>query len=332
MKYKNLFKPMKIGNVEIKNRYFMAPMGGTGQCGPQGEFSEKAIEYYVERAKGGVGAIFTGVTFSDTKIDPIPAGKNVNANVSPTKFMETATPMCERIHAHGAKVFIQISLGTGRNGLQSSPSELPYTFNPAVTCRALTKEEIKLKIEQEAAAALTAKQAGFDGVELHAIHEGYLLDQFAMEFMNRRTDEYGGSLRNRLRIATESIAAIKEKCGADYPVTVRLGMKTYIKGFNQASLDGSGEVGRTLEEGMEICKILEEAGVDAISVDAGVYDSFYWVHPPMYQPKGLNMEAGAAAKKACTIPVIVAGRMEEAEMAEEALEKGWPTELQSAGR
>lgn len=153
-----------------------------------------------------------------------------------------------------------------------------------------------------------------------------------MEFMNRRTDEYGGSLRNRLRIATESIAAIKEKCGADYPVTVRLGMKTYIKGFNQASLDGSGEVGRTLEEGMEICKILEEAGVDAISVDAGVYDSFYWVHPPMYQPKGLNMEAGAAAKKACTIPVIVAGRMEEAEMAEEALEKGWPTELQSAGR
>ena len=321
-KYHHSFQPITIGKVEVKNRYFMAPMGGVGQSGPQCEFSERAAVYYIERARGGVGAIFTGVAFSDVKIDPIIPGKNVNPLYAPSKFMETATPMCERVHAYGSKIFMQLSLGTGRNGGLATASEAPAFWDPQTTCRALSVDEIKLKIDQEAQAALIAKNSGFDGVEVHAIHEGYLLDQFAMSYMNKREDEYGGSLENRMRFAIETCRAIKDACGQDFPVTVRLGLKTYIKGFNQASYDGEGEVGRSLEEGLTIAKLLADNGVDALSVDTGVYDSFYYVHPPMYQPKGLNLELAAKAKEVVRIPILTAGRIDEPEIAEEAIKNG----------
>ncbi len=311
---------MKIGKVEIKNRYFMAPMGGVGQAGSQCEFSKEAADYYAARARGGVGCIFTGVAFTDTKVDPVTPGKNVNPNYAPEKFLETATPMCERVHTSGAKIFMQLSVGPGRNGAITAPSEIPFFWNPGVKCRALTAEEIKLKVQQEAAAAQIAQRAGFDGVEIHAMHEGYLLDQFAMSYMNHRTDEYGGSLENRLRFAVEACQAIKAACGQNFPVGMRLGLKTYIKGFNQASLDGSGEVGRTLEEGIEIAKHLAANGFDVLSVDSGTYDSFYYVHPPMYQPKGLNLDLAKKCHEAVNIPVIVAGRLDEPELGEQALQ------------
>lgn len=326
MKYPNLFSPLKIGGCEIKNRYFMAPMGGIGQAGPQCEFTQEAIDYYVERAKGGIGAIFTGVTFTDVEVDKdfLVPGKNVFPLYNPVKFKETASILTERLHAYDCKIFIQLSMGTGRNGCRRAPSEIPMYWAPNVMCQAYTKEEIKLKIQKTIEAAVLCKQAGFDGVEVHAMHEGYLLDQFAMSFTNHRTDEYGGSLENRLRAAVEICQGIKEKCGDDYPVTMRLGMKTYMKGFNKASLDGEGEVGRTIEEGQEICRILEEVGYDAISVDAGTYDSFYWVHPPMYHPKAVNWNLGKAAKEAVNkIPIILAGRIDEPELGEQTIVDGY---------
>lgn len=322
MKYQRLFEPMQIGKITVKNRYAMAPMGGAGQAGLYGEFSADAVEYYAERARGGVGLIFTGVSLPDTTVDVIPPGVVVCNRFSPGVFVQSASRLTEQIHAYGAKVFMQLSMGMGRNGGGVSPSDLPFFKDPSVICREITAEEIKTKIAAIIEGAAIAKATGFDGVEVHAMHEGYLLDQFAMSFMNKRTDEYGGSLENRIRPAVEILQGIKHVCGADFPVSMRLGLKTYIKGFNQASLDGEGEVGRTLEEGIEISKLLEKAGYDLLSVDSGTYDSYYWVHPPMYQPKGLNLSLSEACKKAVSIPVITAGRMDDPDMCLNAVETG----------
>lgn len=317
--YPNLFKPMQIGKLTVKNRIAMGPMGGAGQVGKDGEFNQRSIDYYAERAKGGTGLIFTGVAQTDLEIDTV---GGVNPNKNPAVFLNTGAVLTERVHTYGCKIIMQLSMGVGRNGALTGPSENPLFWNPQVKTRELTIEEIKKKIKYVVQGAVIAKNAGFDGVEVHAMHEGYLIDQFAMSYMNRRTDEYGGSLENRLRPATEIVQGIKAACGQDFPVTIRLGLKTYIKGFNQPSLRGEGEAGRTLEEGVEIAKALEAAGYDAISVDSGIYDSFYYVHPPMYQPKGFNLDLAAQAKKVVNIPILTAGRMDEPDICEEAIASG----------
>ena len=148
------------------------------------------------------------------------------------------------------------------------------------------------------------KSAGVAGVDFHALHWGYLLDCFAMAITNKREDEYGGALENRLRIVKETIDGIHQECGADYPVTMRLGLKSYIKALNKASLDGSDEAGRTLEEGIRIAKLLEEMGFAALSVDVGIYDSFYHACPPSYMPKGHALKLYAECKKAVSIPSL----------------------------
>lgn len=316
--YPNLFKPLKIGSMTIKNRLIVGPMGGYNFAGPKGEFSERSAEYFVERARGGFGLIFTGVTICDLEVDPYLDGY-LSPMYNKKAFIASAIPMIDRIHSYGSKIIIQITLGDGRNGARTAPSDLPLYWDPGVTCRALTREEIKHKINAVIEAAAVSKQAGFDGVEVHAMHEGYLIDEFATAFTNYRTDEYGGSLENRIRPATEIIEGIKRLNGADYPVTIRLGAKSYMKGFNQPSLDGSGEVGRTLEEGIEIARLLEKAGYDALSIDSGNYDSFYYVHPPMYQPKGFNLPLCEEIKKEVRIPVLAAGRIDEPELAEKAI-------------
>ena len=154
------------------------------------------------------------------------------------------------------------------------------------------------------------------------MHWGYLLDQMAMAFYNRRTDEYGGSLENRLRCAKEIVEGIHEKCGRDFPVGMRLGLKTYIKDYDKATLTGEEEVGRTLEEGIEISKLLEQYGYDFLDVDTGTYDSFYYACPPMYNPQGFMIPLAAAAKKAVSIPILAGGRMQNYDLAAEAVAKG----------
>ena len=140
--------------------------------------------------------------------------------------------------------------------------------------------------------------------------------------MNHRTDEYGGSLENRLRAAKEILEGIKQECGSDFPVSMRLGLKTFVKGFEQASLTGEEEIGRTLEEGIEIAKLLESYGYDCLNVDTGIYDSFYYACPPMYMPKGYLVELAAKAKEAVNIPILAGGRMNEADIAEKAIRDG----------
>ena len=199
--------------------------------------------------------------------------------------------------------------------------------------RGITKDEIQQYVKNFAQAAYLVQQAGGDGVEIHAVHEGYLLDQFAIGFYNRRTDEYGGSLENRLRFPREIVEAIKEKCGKDFPVSVRYSVRSYVKDFNRGALPGEEfeEMGRDLEEGVTVAKLLEEYGFDMLNCDNGSYDSWFWAHPPVYMPKACNLKDVAEVKKAVHIPVVCAGRFDDPELAEKAIADG-QIDLMGMGR
>ena len=339
-KYQNLFEPIKIGKLEIKNRFVMAPMGPGGLCDADGTYNERGVEYYVERAKGGTGLIMTGVTMVENDIEKCALPSMPCPTLNPLNFVKTGKLMTERIHAHGAKIFLQLSAGFGRVSIPSivgktavAPSPIPHRWIDGVTCRELTIEEIKIYVRKFAESAAIAKKAGFDGVEIHAVHEGYLLDQFAISFFNNRTDEYGGSLENRLRFAIEIVQAIKAECGQDFPVSLRYSIKSFIKDWRQGGLPGEEfeEKGRDIEEGIEAAKILEAAGYDAFNGDVGSYDSWYWAHPPMYQEKGLYLPYNEILKKILKVPVITAGRMEDPELASDAVSQG-RTDMIALGR
>lgn len=328
-KYSNLFEPIKIGTLKIKNRFAMAPMGPGGLCSEDGSFNEQGIEYYVKRAKGGTGLIITGVTYVENEIEKCAMPSMPCPTINPTNFVKMAKVMTERVHAYDSKIFLQLTAGFGRVSIPGivgditpiAPSEIPHKWIEGLTCRSLTIEEIKKYIDKFAESALIAKESGFDGVEIHAVHEGYLLDQFAISFFNHRTDEYGGSLENRLRFATEIVKTIKEKCGKNFPVSLRYSVKSYIKGYNDGALPGEEfiEVGRDLEEGLLAAKLLEEAGYDAFNADAGTYDSWYWNHPPMYFEKGMYLDLNKELKKVVNVPVITAGRMDNPDLASSAI-------------
>ncbi len=319
-KYPNLNKPLKIGSVTIKNRFVMAPMDtGPTFLGPDGEFNENGIDYFVRRAQGGFALLYSGGQQIDDVVDHNP--KTILKN--PGAYITAGQELNARISAYGAKMFLQLCFGLGRNipGMHA-PSELPVWLNPNMTSPALTKEQIQTKIDLFVQSAVVAKQAGFAGVDVHALHWGHLLDQFAMSITNRRTDEYGGSLENRLRVTREIVERVKAECGKDFPVTIRLSLRQFMKGFDQGSYTGEEEVGRTLEESVEIAKLLEQYGYDALSVDSGNLDAYYYACPPSYLKSGYMLEFVDAVKKAVSIPVLVGSRMDVPELAEQAIADG----------
>ena len=321
-KYDILNTPYKICNVEIKNRFLVIPMTMGGlSYDEEGGFSDNLINYFALRAKGGFGLIIPGAAATDYHVDPYSAlGPNVNTN---KHWQERAKVLVDTVHANGAKIFCQLTMGLGRNypGLPG-PSENPVWRNPDVKSPELTTEQMKQKIADMIEGAVVAKECGYDGVEMHAMHWGYLLDQIGMAFYNRRTDEYGGSLENRLRAAKELVEGIHAACGDDFPVGMRLGLKTYIKDYDKATLTGEEEVGRTLEEGVEIAKLLESYGYNFLDVDTGTYDSFYYACPPMYNPQGFMIPLAAAAKKEVSIPILAGGRMQDYDLAAAAVKAG----------
>ena len=335
-KYEALFTPWKVGNVEIKNRIVMCPMGGTSLfgwfeltgCG----FDKEAAKLFLERAQNNVGLIIPGIApLRDTFW-----GKWLWQN--PKMFEELKDFMVE-IHKTGAKLFIQLTAGMGRSWAitelvgplhknkftralikpvldtsheLASPSPQPARWAPDIECPEMTKHQIHEIIEAFAKTAKLCKDAGVDGVEVHAVHEGYLLDQFAIEFFNKRTDEYGGSFENRYRFAAEVVKAIKESCGDDFPVSLRYSVESKLKGFAEGLVpgDNSPEMGRNMEESERAAKYLQDAGYDMLNADNGTYDSWYWSHPPMYMPQNCNLEDVAHIKNFVDIPVVCAGRME----------------------
>ena len=335
-KYEALFTPWKIGNVEIKNRIVMCPMGGTSLfgwfeltgCG----FDKEAAKLFLERAKNNVGLIIPGIApLRDTFW-----GKWLWQN---PKMFEELKVFMDEIHKTGAKLFIQLTAGMGRSWAiteligplhknkftrailkpiidtsheLASPSEQPARWAPDIICPEMTVEQIHEIIEAFAKTAKLCKDAGVDGVEVHAVHEGYLLDQFAIEFFNKRTDDYGGSFENRYRFAKEIVEAIKGACGNDFPVSLRYSVESKMKGFREGAVPGEEytEVGRNMEESERAAKYLQDAGYDMLNADNGTYDSWYWAHPPMYMPENCNLDDVAHIKKFVDIPVVCAGRMD----------------------
>lgn len=315
--YSNLSKPIRIGEVTIKNRMFMAPMDtGFGNT-PDGIFTPEGVEYFVRRAHGGFGLLFSGGTNVDGTVDGTPCILD-----NPQKFVSVGRELNDRLRAYGTKMFMQLTLNIGRNAGLKSPSELPVWQNPSVTTEALTLEEIHTKIREMGEAARLVKQAGYAGIDIHALHWGHLIDSFALAYMNHREDEYGGTLENRLRICKDIIEAIKENCGKDFPVTMRMALKSYMKDFDKASFDGSEEVGRTLEEAIEIAKLLESYGYDGLSTDVGTLDAFYYAMPPAYVPAGSSLELAAEVKKHVSIPILCGSRFADPDIAEQAIAEG----------
>ena len=330
--YQKFFEPMKIGKLEVKNKFFMAPMGTLTETDESYCYTPAAVEYYVQRAKGGVGMIITGANWVDNEIEQHAPCLFPSPTVEPHKWTKQAKEMTDRCHAYDTTMILQLTAGLGRSALPAmvkpdnfiAPSATTNRWAPDLSCRALTTEEIEQLVKKFGMAALTAKNAGFDGVEVHAIHEGYLLDCFTMSLFNQRTDQYGGSLENRLRFATEIVQEIKQSCGQDFPVIMRFSIKSYIKALRQGAVPGEEfeELGRDVDEALKIIKLLEEAGVDCLDADAGTYDSWYWAHPPMYFDKGMYLPLAAQIKDTASIPVITAGRMDNPEMALKALNDG----------
>ena len=331
MKYQTLFTPIQIGKLTLKNRFAMAPMGPLGLGDSEGGWNQRGIDYYTRRAQGGTGLIITGVTFSDCEVETQSMPNCPNSTYNPVHFVRTSREMTERVHAYGAKIFLQMSGGFGRVTIPTNlgefppvaPSPIPHRWLDK-TCRELTRDEIHKIIESFGKGAFNAKRAGFDGVEVHAVHEGYLIDQFAISFFNHRTDEYGGSLENRLRFAKEIREEIAKTCGWDFPVAVRFSPKSMLKDWRKGALPNEEfeEKGRDLEEGLQTAKLLEAYGYDALDVDVGCYDAWWWNHPPMYMEKGPYRKYAKLVKEIVKVPVFMAGRMDTPEMAESCVKDG----------
>ena len=299
----------KIGRLTLKNRMIMAPMGIHN-----GDYTEDTVAFYRARIEGGASMILcnTMVTgaFEDTSASMLLTEENVDA------FHE----ICEIAHAHGCKVCPQLMSGCGRvggpapqYGVPVSASACEWMHAPGVPCHELTLEEIMVILDGFRATARLAVGAGADGIEIHA-YGGYLTDQFLTACWNTRTDEYGGSLDGRMKFLLDMVRIAKEEGGEDFPVIVKY----------SASHDLPAEYGfRTIEEGIEIGRRLEAAGVDALHIDAGCYEKWYDAMPPVYfQEMTPQIEVAKAVREAVSIPVITHGRLGDVEKAEAALRQG----------
>lgn len=314
-----LFEAGRIGNLRVKNRIVMAPMGAGALTNPDGSISERARDYYVERAKGGVGLIITGMATVENKIDSVMVGSwSTDLRADAPRFMSGLSELVEAVHDYGTKIAIQLTAGVGRvawpyllkERQPVAPSAVPCFYDPKLTARELKVEEIQKIIEAFGyAAAEIVTPAEFDAIELHG-HEGYLFDQFMTSLWNKRTDKYGGDLDGRLNFSLEVIQRIKDEVGKRIPIIYRYGITHYLDG------------GRDVGESLEIAKFLEKGGVDAIHADAGCYETWYWAHPPVYQPMGCMVEMAETVKKVAGIPVIAVGKLGDPELAERTLQQG----------
>ena len=329
MKYPNLFESISIGNVTIKNRFFMSPMFPFGMSDGSGMTTRQYSDYYVERARGGAGLIITGLCKADNSSEIM---RPVFACVKdPMQYLQTTSPMVERIHAFGTKIFLQISAGWGRalwpafaEQLVGVDEGITNRHDPSISQRQITTEEVERIIQGFAKTAKVAQMCGFDGVEVHAVHEGYLLDQFGTEYFNHRTDKYGGSFENRYRFAVEVVQVIKKVCGKDFPVSVRYSPKHFMRAERCGALEGEDfkEMGRDMEEGIKAAKYLVDNGYDALNIDVGCYDSHYWNHPTVYSKDGLYVPYASIIKQHVDVPILCAGRMDDPDLASRAVAEG----------
>ncbi|MBU3182872.1 NAD(P)/FAD-dependent oxidoreductase [Clostridium psychrophilum] len=301
-----LFEKTNIGRMKLKNRIVMAPMGTTADV--DGGYNERSINYFVERAKGGVGLIITGANIVSTKYEDRPCNQLDNFHQ-----VDRLGLLADKVHQYGAKLCVQITPGLGRM-VFTDPFTAPYSASavksfwfPDLICKELSVGDIHFLVEKMGYSASLAKAAGADAVELHA-YGGYLIDQFHSRQWNIRTDEYGGNLEARMKFTKEIIAEVKKNCGDDFPVLVKYTPYHGVEG------------GRELAEGLDMAKILEKAGATAIHVDVGCYEAWYKAISTVYEEEGHQIPIFEAVKKVVTIPVIGQGKLFNPELAEAVLE------------
>lgn len=309
--YSVLWRPIDINKCRIRNRISMSGMGTFTPTTVDQVETESGLRYYEERAKGGIGLIHTGAYFIDEKC----AQGGRTLDFSSDKSIPSGTQLTERVHRWGAKIFAQLSCGTGRNGMPQigervpiSSSENPSFYNPSMICRALTVDEIHEMMEHWKVAAQNAVFMGFDGIQIHA-HAGYLMDQFMSEIWNHRKDQYGGSFENRCRFAMETVDAIRSVVGPDFPITYRI------------SLDHRFPGGRTIEESMKILDVLDKCGIDAFDIDAACYETMDYIFPTRYTGEACMAYVCEEARKHLTHPIINTGN-HSMESAVELIESG----------
>ena len=341
-KYAPLFTPFKIGNVEIKNRIVQCSMGGTSLFGwlEPCHFDKEAAYFLLQRAQKGVGLVLPGMQCVRDTMGRRWLYQNKRM------FKQLKEYMVE-YHKTGAKLFIQLAAGMGRsmavtdwmvflnkhpvlNKIASPIVDISYTCASAsatpnrwqedLLSRPLTVKEIQEMVEAFGKTAKMLRDAGVDGVEIHAVHEGYLLDQFTMENWNWREDEYGGSFENRFRFPVEIVQCIKRYAGDDFPVSLRYSVVSKTKGWGKGAMPYETdfeEWGRDMAESEKAIKYLGDAGYDFFNCDNGTYDAWYWAHPPQYMPDNCNLADVEHIRQFTDKPVACAGRMLPETAAEE---------------
>ena len=341
-KYSALFTPWKIGNVEIKNRIVQCSMGGTSLFGwlEPCHFDKEAANFLLNRAQDGVGLVLPGMQCVRDTMGRRWLWQNKKM------FKELADYMVE-YHKTGSKLFIQLAAGFGRSmavapwmvtlnnnkvlGALAKPvidvsyccasaSATPNRWQEDMLSRPMTVEEIHEMVDAFGKTAKLLREAGVDGVEIHAVHEGYLLDQFTIANWNHRTDEYGGSFENRFRFPVEIVQSIKRQAGADFPVSLRYSVVSKTKAWGKGAMPYETdfeEFGRDMPESEKAIKYLGDAGYDMFNCDNGTYDAWYWAHPPQYMPDNCNLKYVEHIKNFTNAPVVCAGRMDPVKAAEE---------------
>lgn len=305
---KHMFSPLQIKGMTVKNRFAVPPMV-TDFGNERGEVTARLIAYLEARAKGGFGLITVEATTVLPNTSSFPKGLGLWDDHL-TKGFST---LAEAVHAHGAKLSVQL-YHPGRQTVSAlgtqpvSASPLPCPVCGEVP-KELSQKDIRTLVRAFGEAAARAKSAGCDAVEIHGAH-GYLLNQFISPYSNRRVDEYGGTLANRMRFPLEVLKSVRRNCGADFPIIFRMSPNERVIG------------GLTIEESLVIADMLANAGVDVLSVSTGVYGSVAYIIPNYCLPEGLNVGDAAAIRQHTGLPVAVAGRITDPLMAENIVKAG----------
>ncbi len=312
MQFPKLFSPIKIGSLELKNRFVVPPMA-TNLANEDGTVTQGLIDYWVTRARGGFGLLM--VEF--TAIDPLGKVGPCHPCLFGDEFVPGLRELTEAVHDHGAKIAIQLA-HTGRQtfpeiigipGAQPvSASPIPCPVDRAIP-RPLSPQEIYQLVEKFGDAAVRARDAGFDAVEIHGAH-GYLLAQFMSSYSNKRVDEFGGSLHNRMRFPLEVIHQVRRRLGSTFPLLFRMSGEERVPG------------GRGIDESRVVARLAVDAGIDAIDVSVGVAGSAQYIFASPVLPPGFLLSSAEEIKKAVSVPVIAVGRINHPLLAEDALESG----------
>lgn len=310
-----LFERGNIGRLELKNRICMAPMlTALSEPVDEGRLSQRDIDFYAARAKGGAGLIITVFMRPNRKLEASIGDPVVNS----PRCIRWLNDLAEACHEYGSKVCVQVSPGLGRiqppnpalpHGGLVSASPLPCFWDPGVTTRELTTVEVEQLVKDIEFSCGIIAASGIDAIEFHG-HQGYLLDQFQTTVWNKRTDKYGGDFEGRMRFPLELVAAARKGAGEDFPITYRYGLTHYW------------DQGRSIEEGLEMAKRLEAAGVAALHIDCGAYETNNRAQPPTTQPPGCMVELAERTKQAVKIPVLTVGKLGYPDLAERVLEEG----------